>query len=115
MKILLLDISWLAGLLEGEGSFVWHQASRDKGRPRIQLQMTDKDVMEKACNILMSPLCGPYGSNQTKLGGGKKKETYYTACSGQQAAAWMMTLYTLMGERRKQQIEPLLQKWKALA
>ena len=114
MKILLQEIHWLAGLLEGEGSFIWHQGQRDQGRPRIQLQMTDLDVMERACALLGSPLCGPYNSKQKKVDGTSKKETYYTALSGSNAAGWMMTLFTVMGERRKSQIEPILLKWRAL-
>ncbi len=34
-----LDIAWLAGLLEGEGSF-WFN-----GSPRVKVAMTDQDIM----------------------------------------------------------------------
>lgn len=42
------NLAWLAGLLEGEGSF---HISRKKDRPwqfHISLQMTDRDVVERA-------------------------------------------------------------------
>ena len=113
MKILLLDLYWLAGVLEGEGSFVWHKASRDPfGRPRIQLQMTDKDIMERVCSIMQTKLLGPYYSKQTKKDGSAKKETWYTHCSNNLAIDIMETILPIMGERRQSQILPLLNKWR---
>lgn len=43
MKILHLDLQWLAGLLEGEGCFQYN----GKPTPSIVVQMTDKDVINK--------------------------------------------------------------------
>lgn len=43
------DVVWLAGLMEGEGCFTmgWNRKS-GKMQPRIQLQMTDLDVVQRA-------------------------------------------------------------------
>lgn len=76
------------------------------------MQMADKDVMEKAANLLSTKLYGPYTSKQKKLDGTTKKETYLLNIFGANAASWMMTLYSFMGERRKEKIEELLEGWK---
>ncbi len=41
-----LELHWLAGLLEGEGSFMVGPPS-DPRRPAIAVQMTDEDVMRR--------------------------------------------------------------------
>lgn len=107
--ISLTQIGWLAGLLEGEGSFVWHKTIRDKGRPRIQISMCDKDIIARVANYFNATLSGPYGPYKTQ-----KQPYWYTHCSGKRAIEWMMTIFPLMGERRKIQITPLIQKWKEL-
>ncbi len=42
-----VDIAWLAGLVEGEGSF--HMSTRSIA---IILTMTDRDVVERAATLL---------------------------------------------------------------
>lgn len=95
------DIYWLAGLLEGEGSFIWNVST-----PRIKLAMTDKDVIEKA-KLLMTPL-----SKTTTCHNGNNKNYHQFAITGFNAIQWMMTIYSLMGRRRKNQIKKVLLEWK---
>jgi hypothetical protein len=40
-----IDVAWLAGILEGEGSFI------SKGRPRIQVAMTDQDIIARLSEL----------------------------------------------------------------
>lgn len=94
------DIHWLAGLLEGEGCFRFHGSS-----PQISCLMTDRDVIERA---------------QTMLGGSiltrtrPPNKTSHTVCiHGRQAAGWMMTLYSMLGQRRQAKIRETLRLWKA--
>jgi len=108
----ILDLAWLAGLLEGEGSFMLKTKRSYNGTIAISLQMTDKDIVEKCAAILKTKVYGPYNSKQKKKNGEPKKETYLLTVFGTTAASWMMTLYPLMGERRKQKIEELLNHWK---
>jgi hypothetical protein len=93
------DIAWLAGLLEGEGCF-----SRRGNCITIQVYMTDLDVVERAATMLGAPSVGrrvdPLRPNDLPC--------YYCTVSGPSAAAWMMTLYCLMGDRRKARIRELL-------
>ncbi len=95
------DISWLAGLIEGEGSFLTCNTS-----PCISLQMTDKDIIERAARLLGVTVRGPYvyGSN---------KPTWTCRVYGQRAAGWIMTLWTFMGTRRREKMLEVLEAWKA--
>lgn len=98
----LTDIAWLAGICEGEASFLWNCS------PAISLQMSDKDVVERVARLIGGKVRGPY---QPK-GKATYRQTWVCVISGSNAAAWMMTLYSFMGERRRAKIEEVLQCWK---
>jgi hypothetical protein len=92
------DIAWLAGLLEGEGCF-----SKRGNCITIQLYMADRDVVERAARLLGALSVGVRDYTNSKW-----KTCYYCTVSGPPAAAWMMTLYGLMGTRRQARIRELL-------
>lgn len=53
------DLAWAAGLFEGEGSI-----SLSRGRPRIQIQMSDEDVVRRfheavGCGSVSGPSTSP--------------------------------------------------------
>lgn len=103
------SLSWLAGLLEGEGWFGFSKAYKSRyGFLIIALQMTDADVVERAAKILNRPvkLRAPFRS-------GGRKPVWSCIVAGSSAAGWMMTLYPLMGQRRGEQIRSSLTKWRA--
>ena len=102
------DIYWLAGLLEGEGCFFTsYQSNKPKYKyPRILLGMTDRDVIEKAAKILGGTV---YLVGEKK---NRKRVWYVSVARTHQAVGWMMTLYSLMGERRKLKIKECLGSWK---
>ena len=104
-KLSTLDIAWIAGLLEGEGCFT--NSSQSPHRPKIQLCMTDSDVVVRAAKLLKCHKVTEQ-KNLTK----KNKKIYRATLYGRRAASWMMTLYPLMGERRQKRIEELLTLWK---
>jgi hypothetical protein len=95
------DIRQLAGLLEGEGSFLFH------GSPRIALSMTDEDVVRWAHAVFRNT--AEVGSYKYKR---NRKRYWRTVVSSRLAAGWMMILYPFMGERRKQKIRQVLREWK---
>ena len=102
------DILWLAGYLEGEGSF--HVTNSSAGII-ASLKTTDEDIAKKVGAIWGSPIQGPYpGSHNGKLG----KDFFNTRVTGGRAAAWMMTLYKFMGKRRKLQIIECIRSWKLI-
>ena len=100
-----LDIAWIAGLLEGEGSF-----SILKGSPIVQMQSTDRDVIERAAGILGIKFhdtpCKPRGPDYYK-------PVWKIALSGTRAIAWMMTIYQFLGERRQEKVRGIIEQWKS--
>lgn len=102
------DLHWLAGLIEGEGSFGWHQIKKrpnTSGTPVLQLKMTDADVVKRAAALFNRPV-RQYG--KTKTG----KLVYCVIFNGKDAVGWMMTLFSLLGTRRRQRIKEIVSKWK---
>lgn len=103
------QLYWLAGILEGEGSFALIKSTNGRGSPRtpqIALQMTDKDVVQQAAVLFQT------GAQAYKRPRFHWKPMYATRVHGSIAAGWMMVLYKLMSQRRKEQIRKCLAYWK---
>lgn len=97
------QLNWIAGLVEGEGSI----RATQKGMPIIRVAMTDQDVIQKLADLWQSDVYNHPAR-------GKWKPIYETYVCSSSAAGWMMTLYTLMGQRRKEQIRKALTSWRAI-
>ena len=93
------NIAWLAGLVEGEGAFVYNHASLV-----MTINSTDFDVIDKAARILDAPVRGPY-----KQRGYGSKPIYRITVYG---AEWPLTLFSFLGERRRTRIKELLVPWR---
>ena len=95
---------WLAGLLEGEGCFSlqkrWKQSKYDIS---LSLQMTDKDVVQQAAELMKVPMYGPVKHLEYKL-------VWAIHIRGQRAIDWAKKLYPLLSRRRKAQIDKALSK-----
>ena len=89
------DIIWLAGLLEGEGCFRLNAGKW----PSITLGMCDEDIVVKVATIMRS--------NATHY-----SNIWATQLSGARAIEWMMTLYPLLGKRRRASISEVIGFWK---
>ena len=99
-------LSWLAGYLEGEGSFLKGPPSRPN-RPRIQAMSTDRDVIERVRDLLGASTVTTY-----ERPGGDYKPAYLVKIRGRRAVAMMERLYPLMGKRRQEQITGVLESYK---
>jgi len=102
MSTSLNQIHWVAGLLEGEGFF-----GLTKNSPTIALKMNDVDVVEKFKSVVKTT---DKIFREERLGG---NPAYVTKLYGGPAIQWMMTIYPLMGLRRKAKIREILQYWKS--
>lgn len=94
-----VDIAWLAGLVEGEGCFP------KSSSPTIQIQMTDEDVIRKAARLFNVT---PVGPNDRGPG---RKQSWKLSFHSNHAIAWMMTLYSFLGNRRRARIREILAVW----
>jgi hypothetical protein len=96
------DLHWLAGLLEGEGSFGFSCT------PVIQMAMTDRDIVARAHAV-----CGPAARlNGPYMPKGGKHPIWRLAVHGRTGAGLMMTLWSLLGTRRREQIRAALARWR---
>lgn len=92
------DLHWIAGLLEGEGSFMKGPPS-SPGLPAIQMTMIDRDVVARAATLLG---CGVTTVRPRRS---HWKESYTLRIKGSRAVEWMGALRPLVGERRRRQID----------
>src|SRR5207248_1914669 len=98
------DIIWLAGLLEGEGCF---HKQYNSNSLIIRVVMCDKDIIDRVASLWGAKT---YFKSRANTG---RKDVYEAHVWGNLATQWMMTLYSLMGIRRKTKILELLKHWKA--
>jgi hypothetical protein len=91
------DVLWLAGLLEGEGSFDAHRGKY----PRVRLAMTDRDVVGRAASLMDTSL-------RLALHPAPAKATWHSEVSGEKAAEIMRAILPHMGARRSQKIADVL-------
>jgi hypothetical protein len=108
------DIHWVAGLIEGDGCFFIRRGKYNSGTttkyreyPGIDVTGTDEDVIRRAHDVLG----GTFTTWNRKTAAGKT--VYCVRVRGRLALAWMMTLYPLMGNRRRGKIMEILTKWRS--
>lgn len=100
-----LDLYWLAGILEGEGSFMSGPPS-SPNNTIISLHMTDEDVVARVAWM--------FGRTYLKVRRKQKsyhKDSFATRMSGSKARELMARLRPLMGKRRKSQIDRALESF----
>jgi hypothetical protein len=95
----MVDLAWVAGLVEGEGCFLPICRNGNEASLRVQVRMTDLDVLERLMSIVnIGNVTGPeYNGRNTPV---------YTWQCGRTAdsLALMWALYPYMGERRRKKI-----------
>jgi hypothetical protein len=92
------ELYWLAGLLEGEGSFLAGPPSAPRS-PALQVAMVDRDVIDRVGGLLgVSVMVLP-----SRRAGWRT--AYSVRVRGSHAVLWMTLLRPLMGKRRQGQID----------
>src|SRR5262245_14900865 len=92
------DLFWLAGLLEGEGSFMRPSPS-DPKCPRVVMKSTDQDIVARVAKLFGVTYIHKRMPHKTNW-----KPSYTAQVKGKNAISLMEQMYPLMGERRRQQI-----------
>lgn len=95
------NIAWVAGILEGEGSFF----NTGKAAPLIQLSMSDKDVVYKTRDIIGS---GTINTLNMKKYGSTYKMQYRLRVFGTDAIKWMEMIRPYMLSRRAEKIDSII-------
>src|ERR1700745_1969177 len=104
MEINEIDLAWLAGLLEGEGSFMMNRNIKF-GKlyyyPKVVVGMTDEDIIQRAASI--------FGTSVYMLPKiDNRKQAWRAQLGGAKAAVLMQLLLPQMGIRRSKKIQEIL-------
>lgn len=91
------DLAWLAGLLEGEGSFTHNGTT-----PTVSVSMTDKDVIERAAKLMNSRV------DFVAIRGLMTKPQYRTMLHGIAAVELLIQLRPQLGKRRGEKVDELI-------
>lgn len=96
------DIGWIAGFIEGEGSF-----DPNYGSPAITAAQVQREPLERLLRLLG-------GRITRKSPHGREKQPIFSWRRGGAAGRGvMMAIYRLMSPRRRQQITKALDAWRA--
>lgn len=95
------DLYWLAGILEGEGTFLAGPPSAPSV-PRIRVEMTDADVVERVAGMFNRTM------QQHAQRPGHTKPTASTTVKGASAVQLMRLIRPVLGERRRARIDEIL-------
>ena len=95
------DLYWLAGLLEGEGSFV-HGPPSSPTVPVLRVEMTDLDIVERVASCFERTLQRHRARDE------RHKQSYSTSIKGASAAQFMRLLRPALSARRQKQIDTAL-------
>lgn len=111
------ELSWVAGILEGEGSFsfarITKAGKKTRRKLRIRLSMTDFDIVNRV-KMLAAPharILLDERSTQTFKDGYKRKDTYILTIEGFAAEGVMRAILPYMGHRRAEKIIECLAGW----
>lgn len=99
------DFYWLAGLLEGEGSFM-KPAPSQPNQPIISLHMADEDIVARVAG-LVGLKYRPVRNRHPE----KWRDTYILQVRGSRAVELMTRLRPFMGQRRRSQIDHALESY----
>jgi transposase len=99
------SIAWLAGFLEAEGSFLMSGRSI-----AVIVSSADRDIVDRAADLLRGTV---YALPIPKIDR-PRVQMWRAQVKGPWAAAWMMTIYPLLGIRRRGQVVAALSAWRAM-
>lgn len=91
------DLLWLAGLLEGEGTFDLHRGKY----PRVRVGMSDRDVVGRAATLLGARV-------RLSLKPAPNAAMWHAEISGTKATEIMVAILPHMGARRSAKIAAVL-------
>ena len=104
-------VAWLAGVLEGEGSFL---IARLDGYcyPRVQMTMCDRDVLDRAMSLM--PNSRMYLVTDKRAAERGWSDAWMVRVNGAAAADVMRAVLQWMGSRRTNDINRSLSAWRPI-
>lgn len=103
----LADIRWIAGFLEGEGSFRFQKNKDGGGTVKVEASQCQHWPLAR----LQSLLSGHIYARPPR---GRRNAFFIWYLAGANAAGLMMTLYSELSPRRREQIRTALSLWRGV-
>lgn len=100
------EVAWLAGILEGEGSFMCWVTNRGNRTVRISMGSTDIDVLERVAEVVGVGTVRAIKPQYNKFG--KKPIWHWHIARKADVRALSQLLRPWLGERRRQQVDAIL-------
>lgn len=103
------EIAWLAGILDGEGSFLLNRSivgGKVYLYPKIIVGMTDLDVIERVADLFGTSVYEPPKMKD-------RKRLWRATIQGAGAVELMRLLRPWMSERRGEKIDELVAYWES--
>lgn len=103
-----VDIGWVAGMIEGEGSILSYvPKGRKSVRRHISIDSVDKDIITKLQSVTgCGRVYGPYTPPAKNIG---KQDLYrWLVADKKSIMRLLLAVYPLMGSRRKIQISKVV-------
>jgi hypothetical protein len=109
------QIHWIAGFLEGEGSFQWRVNARTNRPSRggsliMSATQVQREPLDRLAGILGGTVSAVKRSPRARC---TEQDVHQWYLCGKIAAGAMMTLYSLMSPRRQTQIRTAFAGWHA--
>lgn len=95
------DLAWLAGFLEGDGCFCLQKHRYAS----VKVSQTSRWPLE-VCQRLLGGTIHPRRHNQPN-----HRPVFYWSIGGPSAAGAMMTLFSFLSPRRREQVKSVLRRW----
>jgi len=105
------NLYWLSGIIEGEGCFTTSIIRKKYKLFKIKVDSTDIDIATKVSKMMLG-YTRLYQTKSITLRDKGHKKLYCVLINGNLAIQWMMTLYPLMGIRRRARIKEIINEWK---
>lgn len=100
-----IEVAWLAGLLEGEGNFEFNNYNRSC--PRVRVEMTDKDVVDRVASIIGGkPTVRPAKKYQDH-----HKQSYVYSASGARLIPLLKRMFPYMSNRRRAKLSAIFDQF----
>ncbi len=111
IKINRVDLAWLAGLMEGEGTFYLNNQHPHRSEtylyPKVVIGMTDEDIIKRVHQIMrFGKVWGPYRPPSRSQ---HQASWHWLPRKSTEALATMKLLQPHLGQRRQEQIQRVLE------
>ncbi len=113
-----VELAWLTGIWEGEGSWIYRKSrtrTYSNGKVytespylKMQIQMTDKDVMERVSEIMDGRKITYTHTPAARAAG--QKPIWALSLQGEVAFLWTELMKPFLGNRRKEKFEFIMEQ-----